>query len=138
MGDLGLPVWADMVVQRGRGWTPNLGRFGHPTWTSVGIHYGRSWASNVGRSGCPIWTEVDFQRGRGWSSNMDGVGLQRWAEVDTQYGQDADVQACPLQGARSRPLSDAHNYASIMGAHCWAAILWGYVVVHYWASTHAQ
>lgn len=45
------------------------------------------------------------------------------------------AQVCPLQDAHLRPLSDAHNCVSIMGAHCLAAILWGYMVAHYWAST---
>lgn len=79
MGDLGLPVWADMVVQRGRGWTPNLGRFGHPTWTSVGIHYGRSWAST--------WVGVDVQYGQKWTSSVDEDGRPIWTELGFKDGQ---------------------------------------------------
>ena len=104
----------------------------------MGFQYGQSWMPSVGKCGCPIWTKLDTQRGQGWSPKMDGCGLPRWAEVDAQCGQDVAAQVCPLQDAHLRPLSDTHNCVSIMGAHCWAAILWGYVVAHYWASIRAQ
>ena len=117
-------------LQLGRIWTSIVDRSGHPVWTNMEAQYGQRWASILGGFGYPLWIGVDTQYGQTWTSNVDENGRPRWAEVDAQCGQDLDAQFCPLQ--------DAHNYASIMGAHCWTAILWGCVVAHYWVSIRAQ
>ena len=96
-------------------------------WVSVGSQYGRSWTPNVDKDGCPRWSNVGFQDGQKWLSNVDRMWLPKSAHYRT-----------PISAHYRMPTIACPSWVPIMGAHCWAAILWGYMVAHYWASIRAQ
>lgn len=129
-----LSGWASnlrqLLASTHKDWASNFGGILVAHSQGLGFQLGWAWLSIVGRCGRPTWTRLVAQDGRMWASKMGGSGCQ--------CGQDVTAQVCPLQDAHLRPLSDTHNCASIMGAHCWTAILWGYMVAHYWASIRAQ